>query len=68
MEYIEGISIFDRNISVEDKIVGKNLLHRETKKLFKKGFTSMVSAVECILKPNGEIRIIDFSQFSYKDL
>ena len=68
MEYIDGISIFDEDISIEDKIVAHNLLHRETKRLFRKGFTSMVPAVECILKPNGEIRLIDFSQFQYKEL
>ena len=68
MEYIDGISIFNGDISIEDKIVAHNLLHRETKRLFRKGFTSMVPAVECILKPNGEIRLIDFSQFQYKEL
>tara|TARA_Y100000004_G_scaffold132065_1_gene149080 strand:+ start:18 stop:476 length:459 start_codon:yes stop_codon:yes gene_type:complete len=68
MEYIEGISIYDKNISIEDKVVAKNLLHRETKKLFKKGFTSKIGAVECILTPNEEIRLIDFSSFTYKDL
>ena len=68
MEYIEGISIYDKNISIEDRVVAKNLLHRETKKLFKKGFTSKIGAVECILTPNEEIRLIDFSSFTYKDL
>ena len=68
MEYIEGISIYDENISLEDRVVAKNLLHRETKKLFKKGFTSKIGAVECILTPNEEIRLIDFSSFTYKDL
>ena len=67
MEYIEGISIYDKNISIEDKVVAKNLVHRETKKLFKKGFTSMIGAVECILTPNEEIKLIDFSSFTYKD-
>ena len=38
MEYIDGISIFDEDISIEDKIVAHNLLHRETKKLFRKGY------------------------------
>ena len=68
MEYIDGISIFNEDISKEDKIVAHNLLHRETKKLFRKGFTSMVHAVECIFTKEGDIKLIDFSQFQYKEL
>ena len=53
----------NEDISIEDKIVAHNLLHRETKKLFRKGFTSMVHAVECIFTKEGDIKLIDFSQF-----
>jgi len=68
MEYVEGISWDDNNISEEDKVLVKNLLNQELKLMSNLGFSLQGDAKQWIFTKDKKIKLIDFTSWKYKGL
>tara|TARA_A100001515_G_C4443089_1_gene167641 strand:+ start:84 stop:536 length:453 start_codon:yes stop_codon:yes gene_type:complete len=68
MEYVEGISWDDNNISEEDNVLAKNLLNQELKLISNLGFSLQGDAPQWIFTKDKKIKLIDFTKWNYKRL
>jgi RIO-like serine/threonine protein kinase len=68
MEYVEGISWYDKSISKKDNILAHNLLHRELKLTSSLGFSLHNEEAQWILTKDKKIKLIDFTNWKYKGL
>jgi RIO-like serine/threonine protein kinase len=69
MEYVEGISWNDQNISEEVSIVANNLMDMEMSLCSKLGFTDYgLINEQWIFTKDKKIKLIDFTNWQYKDI
>ena len=68
MEYIDGISWDDNNISEEDNVLAHNLVHKEIKLYSERGFSWKVDNPQWIFTKDKKIKLIDFTKWKYKGL
>ncbi len=68
MEYVEGISWDDNNISEEDNVLAKNLLNQELKLISDLGFSLHGDDPQWIFTKDKKIKLIDFTKWNYKRL
>ena len=69
MEYVEGISWNDQNISEEVSIVANNLMDMEMSLCSKLGFTDYgLINEQWIFTKDKKIKLIDFTSWKYKGL